>query len=172
MAIAHGYLATRIAWIDDEQVFLRVTEAGDAAQLDFACRLAVWDAYPPDVDQVEITAAAVPIGIDLGAVGGQRGVRLWPHWRWNALVQRTSRDSDSLLNCLGQLRQLLPPIAIVREHLVQQAQTALHIDSPFGQQFAHLPHLRAQLEQVEGHQQGVPKCWVPLVRGPVLAAVP
>ena len=63
MAIAHGYLATRIAWVDDEQVFLGVTETRDTAQLDFARGLTVWDAYPSDVDQVEITATAMPIGI-------------------------------------------------------------------------------------------------------------
>ena len=52
----------------------------------------------------------------------------------------------------GQLGQLLPAIAILGQHAVEQPQAALLVGAPLGQQLAHLAHLRAQLEQVERHQ--------------------
>jgi len=47
---------------------------------DVALGLAVGNPHPAHVDEVELAAAAVAVGIDLGTVGGHGGIGRWSGW--------------------------------------------------------------------------------------------
>ena len=155
VAVAHRHLAARVARVDDEQVLVGIAQPRGAAAARRPLGLAVRDAHAADVDQVEVAAAAVTVGIDLGAVGGH--ARYTCSGRGGGGMRSSSgpgRHGDALLDGLGQVGELLPAIAVVVEHR-RRAGPARRCSSArrCGELLAHLAHLRAQLQQIERHRQ-------------------